>query len=88
MRQYYERVTRAKEARCSAYINRVAVDLDDELDLQCRKCRMVLAPLHSVNYYMKVNKNQAVIGEDFLVFRKMSYFNLKMEQGQGNIFEH
>lgn len=88
MRQYYERVTRAKEARCSPCINRVAVDLDDELDLQCRKCQMVLVPLHSVNYYMKVNKNKVVIGEDFLVLRKMSYFNMKMDQGQGSIFEH
>lgn len=57
------------------------MDLNDDLDLQCKKCLMVFAPLHSVNYYMKVNKNQAVIGEDFVVLRKMNYFNIKLEQG-------
>lgn len=57
------------------------MDLNDELDLQCRKCLMVVAPLHSVNYYMKVSKNQAVIGEDFLVLRRMNYFNVRLEEG-------
>lgn len=57
------------------------MDLNDELDLQCGKCLMVVAPLHSVNYYMKVSKNQAVIGEDFLVLRRMNYFNVRLEEG-------
>ena len=87
MRQHYERVTRAKETKCSPYINRAAVDLNDDLDLQCRKCLMVFAPLHSVNYYMKLTKNQAVMGENFLVLRKISYFNIKIAEGKGTIFE-
>lgn len=86
MRQHYERVTQAKENKCSPHINRAAVDLDDNLDLQCKKCLTVIAPLHSVNYYMKLTKNQTVLGEHFLVLRKMAYFNLKISEGQGAIF--
>ncbi len=63
------------------------MDLDDELDLQCKKCLITIASLHSVDYYMKLHKNQEELGENFMVLRKITYNNIKIKQEDAIIFE-
>ena len=61
-------------------LTRVSIDLDDELDLQCSHCLTVLVPLHSVDYYMRVLKNEEKLGNDFLVMRRMIYHQLAISK--------
>jgi hypothetical protein len=66
--------------KCSPHLGRVAVDLDDELDLQCRQCLAVIVPLHSVDYYMNVLTNEEKLGSDFVVVRRQAYHGLTISK--------
>lgn len=56
------------------------VDLDDNFDIQCKKCLIVLVPLHSADFYMRVLRNEERHGSDFLVLAKLSYTGLAISK--------
>jgi hypothetical protein len=58
----------------------VPVDLDDDFDIQCRKCLTVLVPLHSVDFYMQVLRNGEKHGSDFLVLSRQTYYGLAISK--------
>jgi hypothetical protein len=53
------------------------VDLDDEVDAQCRKCLSVLFPLFSVDFWMKIRKENKREREE-VVLRQREYLNLSL----------
>lgn len=80
MKKNYRNAERAKEIACNSNIKRYAVDLDDELDFQCKKCLSVVAPLHSTDFYMKITKKPAKLTDSYLVLRKMNYHRLVISE--------
>jgi hypothetical protein len=68
---------RAHSLDCSPEIVRVEVDLDDEVDAQCRKCLSVLFPLYSVDYWMKTRK-ECTREREGVVLRQREYINLNI----------
>ncbi len=66
--------------KCNPHLMRVAVDLDDDFDIQCRNCLTVLVPLHSIDFYMQVLRNAEKHGSDFLVLSRKTYHGLAISK--------
>jgi hypothetical protein len=73
--------------KCSSHITRLTVDLDDELDLQCKNCMVSIAPLHSVDYYMKPLKTVEKLSGSFLVLSKRIFHNICVVQEEMSLCE-
>ena len=55
------------------------VDLNDDVDTQCRQCLSVLFPLYSVDYWMKTRK-EFIKQREEMVLRKREYMNLSIAE--------
>jgi hypothetical protein len=66
--------------KCNPHLRWVRVDLDDDFDIQCKKCLIVVAPLHSVDFYMQVLRNEERHGSDFLVLARQAYTGLTISK--------
>ena len=62
------------------------MDLDDNVDAQCRKCLSVLFPIYSVDYWMKTKKERTKLKEE-VVLRKREYLNLNIAESSAMTYD-